>query len=254
MDKTLILSKIKNNYKFKNDAVFARFLGITPQTLSNWYARNTIDYEIISTKCVDIDANWLLTGQGEMLRPSIIAFADAVSNIKPAFGDAMPSVGAVADAFGGRAQKNLIPLYETQSIGGTNGYSADLDPISQPSEWIDAGDLFSKATAAIHHYGDSMTEYPSGCILILRDISDNQLIIWGKNYVIETDEYRITKRLQRGDTPDVIKAYSTNIETYPDGTLIHEPVDIPRTVIRRVALVLGYVVKEHSSGKIYKVK
>ena len=43
-------------------------MGIKPNTLSNWYSRNTIDYDLIITKCERIDANWLLTGKGEMLK------------------------------------------------------------------------------------------------------------------------------------------------------------------------------------------
>jgi len=90
--------------------------------------------------------------------------------------------------------------------------------------------------------------------LALRHITDIQMIIWGKNYVVETDEYRITKRLQRGLSEGYIRAYSTNEETYQDGTLIHQPMDIPLSDIRRLDLVLGCVVKEHSSGKIYSVR
>ena len=212
-----------------NKREFASKVDVAPTVIENIVGKRQSNPSFMVLQKIlcafeNINPNWLIAGKGEMLKSEE------------------------------KEQKNLIPLYDTQTIGGTNGYSADLEPISKPSEWIDAGDLFIKATAAIHHYGDSMTEYPSGCILVLRDISDYQLIIWGKNYVVETDEYRITKRLQRGNTPDTIKAYSTNEETYSDGTLIHEPVDIPRAMIRRIALVLGYVVKEHSSGKIYKVK
>lgn len=68
IDKSLILSEIKSHYNFKRDADFARFLEIKPQTLASWHTRNTIDYELISAKCVDINANWLLTGNGEMLK------------------------------------------------------------------------------------------------------------------------------------------------------------------------------------------
>ncbi len=67
MDKSLILNKIKSHLKLKSDTEFANFLGIKPQVLSNWRKRNTFDTELIYTKCVGIDANWLLTGEGEML-------------------------------------------------------------------------------------------------------------------------------------------------------------------------------------------
>ncbi|OBX17509.1 MULTISPECIES: LexA family transcriptional regulator [Bizionia] len=68
MDKTLIINKIIEYYDFKSDAKFARFLEITPQTLSNWKARNTFDAELIYTKCVELNPEWLLTGEGGMLK------------------------------------------------------------------------------------------------------------------------------------------------------------------------------------------
>ena len=46
LGKPLILKEIKKHYKFDKDSDFARFLGIKPQVLSNWYARETFDYEI----------------------------------------------------------------------------------------------------------------------------------------------------------------------------------------------------------------
>lgn len=64
-----MLSEIKSYYNIEGDSEFARFLDITPQTLHNWRKRNTFDTEIIYTKCLDISAEWLLTGKGEMLRP-----------------------------------------------------------------------------------------------------------------------------------------------------------------------------------------
>ena len=68
MDKKLILSEIKSHYNIRSDADFARFLGLKPQTLSSWYSRNVFDIELLYAKCGEIDANWLLTGKGEMLR------------------------------------------------------------------------------------------------------------------------------------------------------------------------------------------
>lgn len=70
MNKSLILNEIKLHYGISSDAKFAEFLGIKPQVLSNWRARNTFDYELIYTKCVEIDGNWLLSGEGDKLRKS----------------------------------------------------------------------------------------------------------------------------------------------------------------------------------------
>ena len=125
---------------------------------------------------------------------------------------------------------------------------ANLDNTSV-AEYIDTGDWFKEATAAIRHYGDSMVEYPSGSILALKRVYDLNLLIWGRNYCIETTEFRITKRLQDGGE-DYILAYSSNTETYPDGTLIHSPIKIPKVSIRHIDLVLGCVAKEYSNGLI----
>lgn len=139
-----------------------------------------------------------------------------------------------------------IPLYnDVATIGGNNEQVANVDDAARPTEWVDAGDWFPSATSAIHHYGDSMVEYPSGCILALKRVNDPRLLINGENYVIETDEFRITKQLQ--DDGDFIMAYSSNRETYPDGRLIHSPIRIPKDAIRHLDLVLGCVIKRFST-------
>lgn len=147
--------------------------------------------------------------------------------------------------------KKRIPFYDDiATIGGINDLVADTDNgQSHVSEWIDAGDWFPEATAAIRHYGDSMVEYPSGSILALKRVNDRRLIINGRNYVIETSEFRITKQLQ-DDGGDYIIAYSSNKETYPDGHQIHSPIRIPKDTIRHIDLVLGCVQKEYSNGAI----
>lgn len=147
-------------------------------------------------------------------------------------------------------KKNLIPFYDDVStIGGVNTLSATMDGHMPSNEFIDAGDWFIGATAALRHYGDSMNEYPSGCILALKEIHDKRQIVWGRNYCVETDEMRVTKRLQAG-SDEYLMAYSTNTETYPDGHLVHEPFPIYKETIRRIFMVIGCVIKEYSSGPV----
>ncbi|MDR2207122.1 MAG: helix-turn-helix domain-containing protein [Flavobacteriaceae bacterium] len=154
------------------------------------------------------------------------------------------------------AGRRLIPLYDSSSTVGSNpksGIVAETEADNYVSEWIDPGDWFKNATAAIRHYEDSMIEYPSGCILALKEVKERQLIIWGSDYVIETNEYRITKRVQRGNDEKHIRAYSSNTETYPDGRLVHEPLDIDWNDVGRIFLVLGYVIKKGSGTMVYPV-
>jgi len=148
--------------------------------------------------------------------------------------------------------KNIIPLYsDISSIGGSNEILSNMDGVSQPVEYVDTGDWFRGATAAIRHYGDSMIEYPPGCILALKEVNERQLIVWGEDYVIETSEYRITKCVQRGSDAEHIIAYSSNNEMYPDGKLKHEPITILWNDVRRIFLVLGHVIKKNSGTMVF---
>jgi hypothetical protein len=181
---------------------------------------------IIRKKFPDLNMDWLLYDEGNMI------------------GSGIPTV-----------KRNLIPFYEdTSTIGGTNGVVADSDtPHSNTSLLIDAGDWFKDATAAIRHYEHSMVEYQSGCILALRELKDKSEIVWGRNYVVETDEMRVTKKIAEHDD-DHIMAYSTNKETYPDGKLVHQPIKIKKESIRRISRVLGSVNKEENSGQVQIIR
>ncbi len=216
MEKKDIVVALVEKYANGKNAQFAKLLGVSPQTISAWISRNTLDYDLIYTKCVGISPQWLLTGEGDMF-----------SNTKG----------------------KRIPLYDdAATIGGYNDVVANVDEASRIAQYVDAGDWFPAATSAIYHYGDSMVEYPSGCILALKRVDNPKLLVNGEHYVIETSEFRVTKQIM--DKGDYIMAYSTNKETYPDGELIYAPFAIPKEDIRHMDLVLGCVVKRVSNGPI----
>lgn len=173
----------------------------------------------------EINKRWLLTGDGDVLNRMVSA-------------EEIPE-----------NKQRKIPLYDdAQTIGGLNGVVANVDEQARVLEWIDAGDWFPSATSAIYHYGDSMVEYPSGSVLVLKRVNDPRLLINGEHYVIETSEFRVTKRILVKE--DKIVAYSTNKETYPDGDLVYAPFEIPKEEIRHIDLVLGCVMKRFSNGAI----
>ena len=229
----MILKRLKEFIDANNlsIAAFEKSIGMSNasfgKSLKNNGAIGSDKLENILNVYPNINPDWLLTGRGNMLKSE---------GMSPMEDTVLP------------AKKNLIPFYDDAStIGGLNDRVANTDPNS-PSEWIDAGDWFPEATAAIRHYGDSMVEYPSGSILALKRVNNPQLIMNGCNYVIETTEYRVTKQLQ--DDGDHFTAYSTNRETYPDGRQIYAPFSVPKEEIRHIYLVLGYVTKEYSNGAI----
>ena len=64
LDKVAVLDRIKEFYSLKGNADLARFLGVAPNTVTNWYNRKTFDIDAIFTKCVDINLTWLFLGKG----------------------------------------------------------------------------------------------------------------------------------------------------------------------------------------------
>lgn len=68
LDKCSVLERIKQRYSLSSNAELSRFLGVAPNTISNWYNRKTFDIDIIFTKCEDTNLEWLLTGHGPMLK------------------------------------------------------------------------------------------------------------------------------------------------------------------------------------------
>lgn len=70
MDKKSMLDAMIAHYTGGNKAKFATLLGVSAQTISAWGVRNTFDSELIYTKCIGLSSEWLLTGEGSMLRDS----------------------------------------------------------------------------------------------------------------------------------------------------------------------------------------
>ena len=55
--KSEILNRIMSHYGLRNKTELASFLGVSPQTVSNWYSRNSIDYDLVFEKCAGLDFN-----------------------------------------------------------------------------------------------------------------------------------------------------------------------------------------------------
>jgi transcriptional regulator with XRE-family HTH domain len=63
---------------------FAKFLGVSPSTVSSWLSRDTCDYDLIFEKCKGLNAEWLLTGNGPMLTEGYDSITANECNILPA--------------------------------------------------------------------------------------------------------------------------------------------------------------------------
>lgn len=172
----------------------------------------------------ELNRDWLLYGEGEMLKTE-----KPQEEIKEVpFEDAHKYPKGV-----------LIPYFaDTHTRGGLTDRQAPTDIEERVTSYIESGSLFANATSAIKHFGDSMVEYPSGCVLFCRKVENPSLLVNGAPYVIETTEYRVTKKIH--DKGNFIRAFSTNEQKFPDGSLIYEPFDIPKNEIIRMHQILGY--------------
>lgn len=210
-------------------SVFADQVGVNKAVLSRISeATNPKTLQRIESAS-DLNADWLIRGEGEMLNES-----DRATTIKD--------------------DERLIPFYDVETTGGYNGHvsssgEGELVGYVAPGGWFDG-----RETAAIRHVGDSMKEYPNGCILAVKKVYDRHLLVYGKNYVIETREYRITKRVQKGSTPDTLTLYSTNNDKYEDGRLIHEPFELELNDILNIYSVLGYIVNQTGEMKLVRIR
>lgn len=57
---TDIVKRAKEVMGFKTDVELANYLGVSRSTLSNWCARNSIDFPLLLEKMKEVDYNWLL--------------------------------------------------------------------------------------------------------------------------------------------------------------------------------------------------
>lgn len=218
MDKTLILNKLISYYGYQSDADFARFLDIKPQVLSNWKSRNTYDIETLYTKCVDISAEWLITGAGEMKR-------------------SIGQVSEPAEVYRLQTDKiysgQSVPLYNIEASAGIVTLFRDTAQHT-PIDHIQIPNL-PKCDGALYVNGDSM--YPllkSGDIVMYKQHDINDGILWGQMYLISYehsgDDITAVKYIKKSDRgTDFIKLVSQNQH--------HEDTDVNLKKVRALALI-----------------
>ena len=79
LDVSGIVKRAKQALNFKKDSELASYLGVSRATLSNWCARNRIDFHLLLNKMRDVDLNWLLVGKGTPRHRTKFCESDLVS-------------------------------------------------------------------------------------------------------------------------------------------------------------------------------
>ena len=191
-------------------------------------SENNIE-KFISTY-VEVSPEWLLTGKGPMLKSETV---DATE--KPQFGYSKERQLS-------RGMSKSVPYYDIQAVAGNSG-GADMTPQSEANYNIDLPAILGDAESALRIFGNSMLpNYPSGCIVGLRQVRDN-IIDWGNVYVIETRFDRYLKRLYKAE--DGVTCYSDNTDTYKEGARkglpLYETFNISSEEIVKIHKVVGVI-------------
>lgn len=149
----------------------------------------------ISMQFPELNAGWLLTGEGEMLKPTKKEEVTELSHFK-----------SYSDEF------NTIPLLPISAQGGTLDDFVmsiavdDCERIISPIKNID----FAMSVS-----GDSMSpEYPSGSQILIKKINERAFIDWGRVYVLDTCNGSVIKKIMPSPDESKIKCVSVNPE-YP---------------------------------------
>lgn len=208
----MILERIKQyiDYKSISVAAFEKSIGMSNASfgkcLKKGGAIGTDKLENILSVYPDISPNWLLTGNGTMLRNST-----ELTPTKAGTGIPLIPVEAMAGCFTG-SQTVLLQ---------------ECDHYVVPA--------FKNADFLIYVRGDSMQpRYFSGDMVACKMLSPTDLFFqWGKVYVLDTDQGALIKKVEQGTDDETITLVSEN-ENY-------KPFQIPRRAVYHIAIVMGLI-------------
>lgn len=213
MTKKERLEDIIQFYSNGKPTAFAKFLGVAPSTISTWISRNTFDYDTLFAKCEELNAEWLLTGKGEMLRSN-----SEQNNIIPTSSTGMGIPLLPIDAWAG-----LFKGEQTVTL-------AECEHFIVPA--------FKNADFLIPVRGDSMVpRYYSGDLVACKHLPLSDIFFqWGKVYVLDTNQGALIKEVRQGSSAHTIKLVSENPK--------YEPFEISRECIYNIAIVQGLIRSE----------
>ena len=164
--------------------------------------------ESIALNYKDMNIDWLLTGEGSMLKGESPAPAPACS----------------------------VPLIPVEAIAGLPAGDT-LSITAEDCEQYHIPDFQRIGVEyLIRVSGSSMyPKYSNGDLLACRRVSDILFFQWGKVYVIDSSQGALVKRVfPDPKSDDYILLVSDNKEKYP-------PFSIPKTDIRSLSIVVGVV-------------
>lgn len=156
-----MLQRLIDHFSKGNKSQFANKLGVKPQTISTWIARDSMDKALIFAKCENISPSWLMSGEGEMLNT--------------------PSASAPKEKRGALTQ-TVQYFPEVEATGGHLDMFEDRKENAVSLEIPKSFDC----DYALNLAGDSMAPlYNPGCIILIKRWTE-RFIEYGRVYLIVT--------------------------------------------------------------------
>lgn len=216
------VARIKDFIDFKGVSVrkFEEATGFSNGAFASQFKNNkTIGVdkvENILQTYPEINPDWLLTGNGQMLKK----------------GNENISVKESRTQYGQKSIP-LLPLEAFAGLGESNIAGVDFDTIE---ERYDVPLFYNiRVDFMINVRGSSMyPKYSSGDVVACRMVNDLLFVQWNKIYVIDTiSQGIIMKRLKRSKIDGNIVCKSDNNE--------YDEFEVPMNDIRNIALVVGSI-------------
>lgn len=224
MDKKKMLEALISHFTNGNKAQFAKHLGVSPQTISAWIARNTFDSELIYAKCRYIDPSWLLTGQGNMLTST-----ESIQQNVESKHEAIPIMKGMPSDI------KPIPLVTEHAAAGFGNECFTIEDDDVKDYYVIPKFRFNHVDFMIEVSDLSMyPHFKSGDVIACTILHEAKYIQWNRCHVIATREQGIlVKRIMPSENEECFKIVSDN-KDFP-------PFDLPKEEITGIALVVGCV-------------
>ena len=193
----------------------AEFLQITPQYINAiCQGRKNVSKKFAQSlqDKYGVNAGWLLTGDGNMMKD-----------------EKTPSI---------HPDVVMVPVYNLDARGGF-GENDEIAPEYVTDHMPFSRNIARDGDVVIPIYSDSMTpKFPAGSFVLIRNIQMwREYIEFGASYVVEfLDGRRVIKNIQRSPEKNNFLLESVNPK--------YEPMDIPKSTIRRIFQVLMSVKRE----------
>ncbi len=185
--------------------------------------------EKISANFPHLDMNWLLTGEGDMLKQHT-PHKEQTNSREGA--EITPTISTCNNT---HDNAPLIPLVTQNAVAGFGNENFTVQEADVKEYYVVPKFRYHQVDFMIEISGSSMyPKYNSGDVVACTILRDGSFIQWNKCHIVATREQGILcKRIMPGSSDDCLKMVSDN-ENYP-------PFEVPKDEITGIALVVGVI-------------